>query len=77
MIQHLGTHRLFVLSFKNDNYDPARDSFNKYIMTLAEIKYYNSRIDNKIFFDRAVKNKQHKKKLLKYDKYKTGTLLDF
>ena len=46
---------MFALSFKNCNYDPTRDSFNKYIMVLAEIKDCNARIDNKIFLDKAVK----------------------
>ena len=38
--------RLFVLSFKNGNNDPARDSFNKYYMPLVGIKDFNALIDN-------------------------------
>ena len=38
-------NRLFVLSFKNGNEDPARDSFDKYY-----IKDFNVLIDNKPFF---------------------------
>ena len=49
---------LFVLSFKNDNHDPSRDSFDKYYMPLIEIKGFNALIDNKPFFDQPVKNKQ-------------------
>ena len=51
-------NRLFVLSFKNGSNDPARDSFEKYYMSLVEIKYSNALIDNKPFFGQPVKNKQ-------------------
>ena len=34
-------NRLFVLSFKNGNSDPTRDSFNTYYMPLVEIKCFN------------------------------------
>ena len=51
-------NRLFVLSFKNGNDDPARDSFDEYYMPLVEIKDFNALIDNKPFFDQPVKNKQ-------------------
>ena len=46
--------RLFVLSFKNGNDDPMRDSFDKYYMSLVEIKDFNALIDNKPFFDQPV-----------------------
>ena len=49
-------NRLFVLSFKNVNNDPTRDSFDKYYMSLVEIKDFNALIDNKTFFDQQVKN---------------------
>ena len=49
---------LLVLSFKNGNNDPTRDSFDKYCMPLAEIKDFNALIDNKPFSDQPVKNKQ-------------------
>ena len=39
-------NRLFVLSFKNGNIDPGRDSFNSYYMSLVEIKDFNVLIDN-------------------------------
>ena len=51
-------NRLFVLSLKNGNDDPTRDSFGKYYMPLVEIKDFSSSIDNKPFFDQPVKNKQ-------------------
>ena len=35
-------NRLFVLSFKNGNDDPTRDSFDKYFMPLLEIKDFNA-----------------------------------
>ena len=47
-------NRLFVLSFKNDNNDPTRDSFNKYYMPLVEIKEFGALIANKPFFDQPV-----------------------
>ena len=51
-------NRLFVLSFKNGNDDPTRNSFDKYYMPLVEIKDVNALIDNKPFFDQSAKNKQ-------------------
>ena len=57
-------NRLFVLSFKNGNDDPTRDSFNKYYMPLVEIKDFISLIDKKPFFDQLVKNKQKRMKNL-------------
>ena len=51
-------NRLFVLSFKNGDDDPTGGFFYEYYMPLVEIKDFNALIDNKPFFDRAVKNKQ-------------------
>ena len=51
-------NRLFSLSFKNGISDPARDSFEKYYMSLVEIKDFNALIDNKTFFNEPVKSKQ-------------------
>ena len=57
---------LFVLSFKNGNDDPTRNSFNKYYMPSVEIKDFNALIDNKHFFNLSVKtNQKHLKNLLK------------
>ena len=49
-------NRLFVLSFKNSDNDPTRRSFDKYCMSLVEIK--DTIIDNKPVFDQPVKTKQ-------------------
>ena len=43
-------NRLFLLSFKNGNDDSTRDSFDKYYMSLVDIKDFNALIDNKLFF---------------------------
>ena len=51
-------NRLFVLSFKNCDDDPTRNSFDKYYMSLTEIKDFNALIDNKPFSDPSVNNKQ-------------------
>ena len=60
-------NRVFVQSFKAGENDPTRNSFDKYYMTLVEIKYSNALIDNKQFFDQPIKNKnKHKKNLSKY-----------
>ena len=42
-------NRLFVLSFKDGDNDPIRDSFDKYYMLLVETKEFNALIDNKPF----------------------------
>ena len=51
-------YRLFVLSFRNGDDDPTRNSFDEYYMPLVEIKDFNALIDNKPFFDQTVRNKQ-------------------
>ena len=66
---------MFVLSFKNGNDDPMRDSFDNYYIPLGEIKDFNALIDNKPFFDQPVKSK----KLIKISRnndYTTGNVLD-
>ena len=77
----ININRLFVLSFKNGDNDPTRDSFKKYYMSLVEIKDFNVLIDNKPFFDQPVKKKQEVyQKLIEMsrnDDYTTGNLLDF
>ena len=71
---------LFVLSFKNSNGDPTKDSFDKYYMPLVEIKYFNALINNKPLFDQPVKNKQEAfEKFIEISRnknYTTGKLLD-
>ena len=47
---------MFVLSLKNGYDDPTRNSFDKYYMSLVEIKDFNVLINNKPFFDHPVKN---------------------
>ena len=50
-------------------------------MILVEIKYFDALIDNKLFFDQPVKNKQEEyEKLIemsKNDDYTTGNLLRY
>ena len=74
-------NRFFVISFKNGINDATRDSFEKYYMSLAEIKYFNVLIDNKTFFEQPVKNKQKTyEKLIEMsrnDDYTTVNLLDY
>ena len=48
-------NRLFVFSFKNGNNDPTRNSFDKYYMSLVQIKAFDTLIKNKPFFDQPVK----------------------
>ena len=40
-------NKMSVLSFKNRNDDPARNSFDKHNMPLVEIKYFNALTDSK------------------------------
>ena len=72
---------MFVLSFKNDDNDPTRDSFNKYYMPLLELKDFNALIENKPFFDQSVKNKQEAYEkpieISRNNDYITRNLLDF
>ena len=50
----------FVLSFKNGNDDPTRNSFDEYYMPLVEIKDFNALIDNKPFIDQPVKKQRRR-----------------
>ena len=47
-----------VLSFKNGDNDPTRDSFGRYCIPLGKIKDFNALIDNKRLFDQPNKIKQ-------------------
>ena len=49
-------NRLFALLFNNHDNDPTKNSFDKYYMSLAEIKGFNTLIDNQPFFDQLLKN---------------------
>ena len=62
-------NRLFVLSFKNGDNDPTRNSFDKYYVSLVQIKDFDTLINNKPFFDQPVKtNKKRMKTLSKCQK---------
>ena len=43
------------LLFENGEYDPARNSFD--YIPFVNIKYINSLIDNKQFFEQSIRNK--------------------
>ena len=49
---------LFLLSFKNGDNGSTRSSSLEYYIPLVEIKYFNILLNNKLFFDQPVKNKQ-------------------
>ena len=72
---------MFALSLKNSNDDPTRDSFDEYYMPSVEIKDFNALIDNKQFFDQAVKKKQEAYEIIikmwRINDYTTGNLLDY
>ena len=74
-------NKLFVLSFKNGNNGPWRDSFDDYYIPLAEIKDFNPLIDNKPFSDQPIKNKQETyEKLIELSRNNdstTGNLFDY
>ena len=62
-------NKLFVLSFKNGEDNPARNIFYEYYTPLVEIKGFNAFIDNKPFFFRPVKtNRRRMKNMSKYQK---------
>ena len=74
-------NRLFVLSFKNGDDDPTRNSFDEHYMPLIEIKDFHALIDKKPFFDQPVKNKQEMYEKLvemwRNNDYTTGNVLDY
>ena len=74
-------NRLFVLSFKNGDDDPNRNSFDEYYISSVKIKVFNALSNNKPLFDQPVKNKHEAyEKLIEMsrnDDYTTGNLLDF
>ena len=73
-------NRFFVLPFKNGNDDPTLNYFDKYYISLVEIKDFNALIDNKPFLDKPVKSKQeaYEKHVetSRNDDYTTWILLD-
>ena len=48
-----GVHRLFVLSFKDEN---SRESYKQYYLPTVEIKDYNFMTDGRNFFDQPIEN---------------------
>ena len=77
----MNINSLLVLSFKNGDKDPTRDSFNEYYVPLLEIKDFNALIDNNSFFNHSSKNKQEAYEKLacmsRNDVYTTRILLDY
>ena len=73
-------NRLFVISFKSDNDDPSRDSFDTYYIPLVEVIDFNALIDNKPIFDQPTKNKQEAYEkpveMQRNDDYTTGSVSD-
>ena len=74
-------NRSLLLSYENGNNDPTRFSFDKYYMPLIDIENFNALIDNKLFFERPVKNRQEAyEKLVEMSRnnnYTTRNLLDY
>ena len=75
-----GVHRLFVLSFENEN---DRISHSNYYLPKVQIKDYSVMIDGKSFFDQPINSElkayQNIRKIAtgKGDDYATGCLLDY
>ena len=74
-------NRLFVLSLKNGDDDPTRNSCDEYYIPLLEIKGFDTLIDNKPFSEHPVKSKQEVYEKLaemsRNNDYTTGNLLDY
>ena len=71
---------LLVLSLKDSNKDRKRDYFDKYYVSLVEIKSFNALVDNKAFFEQPEKkNKKHKKTYqnVKKNDYTTEHIFDY
>ena len=70
---------LFVLSFKNGENDPAKNSYHEYYILLVKIKDFNALINNKSFFYQPIKNKQKANEKLvemsRNDYYTTGNFV--
>ena len=73
---------MLVISFQNDNDDPARHFYDKYYTAIAKMRDLNALIDNKQFFDHPIKKQQQQQafenltKMSKNGAYTTGNLLD-
>ena len=55
----MNINKLFVISFKDGNNDSARYFFDKYYMTLVEMKDFNALINSKSVFCLPVKTYKH------------------
>ena len=72
-------NRLFVLSFENDDNDPARNSFFDYHMSSVEIIDFDKLIVNKSFSINPKSKQRAYKKLVEISRnnsYTTRNLLD-
>ena len=74
-------NKFFVLLFKNGDNDPTSNSFDKYYMSLVERKGFNLLIDNKLFFEQPLINKQEAYEkpiyMSRNNDHTTGSLLDY
>ena len=72
---------MFVISFKNGDNNPTRNSFDRYYMPLVKIKGFNASIDNKPVLNQPVKNKREAyEELIEMsgnEGHTTGNLLDY
>ena len=72
---------MFVISFKNGDNNPTRNSFDRYYMSLVKIKGFNASIDNKPVLNQPVKNKREAyEELIEMsgnEGHTTGNLLDY
>ena len=77
---------MFVLSMKNGDDHPTRNSSDEYYMILVEIKYFNrlidfALIDNKLFLDQPVKSKheayEKRVEMSRNNDYTTWNLSDY
>ena len=72
---------MLVLSLKNGDNDPTRNSLDEYCVPLVEIKDFNALIDKKLSFDQPVRIKQEAYEKLAeisgHDYYTTVNVLDY
>ena len=72
---------MLVLSLKNGDNDPTRNSLDEYCVPLVEIKDFNALIDKKLSFDQPVRIKREAYEKLAeisgHDYYTTVNVLDY
>ena len=56
-ISEIKQPKTIILSFKNGDYYPARNSLDEYYVPLVQVNDFNPLISMKPFFDQPVKNK--------------------